>query len=72
MIVCHCKAVSDRTVREVVRSGASTRAHVRRACGAGGVCGGCRPVIQEILDDEREPAASQDLPLFDLDLAPAR
>ncbi len=52
MIVCHCKAVSDRQVRAAVRAGASRRGAVARACGAGTVCGGCRPVIDEIVSAE--------------------
>ena len=63
MLVCHCEAVNDRTIRTVVRSGARTCRQVDRACAAGGGCGGCRPLILEIIDDERERthAASGDV-----------
>ena len=54
MLVCHCKAVSDRTIRRVVRSGAATCRQVGRDCQAGRSCGGCQPLIREIIDDERE------------------
>ena len=54
MVVCHCKAVKECEVRRVVRAGASRRAEVTRACGAGGVCGGCHPVIDEIVAGEAE------------------
>ena len=53
MIVCHCRAVSDRAIREVVRSGASTCREVARACHAGRMCGGCRPTIAALIDEER-------------------
>ncbi len=57
MVVCHCKAVSERDVRRAVRDGASRRVEVTRACGAGSVCGGCHPVIDEIVSCEAESQA---------------
>ena len=53
MIVCHCKAISDRTIRGVIRRGADSTREIARACGAGRVCGGCRPAIREVLEKER-------------------
>lgn len=53
MIVCHCRAVNDRAIREVVRSGASTCREVAIACHAGRICGGCRPAIAALIDEER-------------------
>jgi bacterioferritin-associated ferredoxin len=53
VIVCHCKAISDRTIRGVIRRGADSTREIARACGAGRVCGGCRPAIREVLQDER-------------------
>jgi len=52
MIVCHCKGVSDRSIRQAVRAGARSSRQVVRACGAGSRCGGCRPMIEEIIDRE--------------------
>ncbi len=69
MLVCHCKGLSDRHVRAAVSSGADTRRKVVRACGAGSVCGGCRPVIDEILRDHHEESADAGL---SLEFAPAR
>lgn len=57
MIVCHCKGISDREIRTAVRDGAQTHRQVARACHAGRTCGGCHPVIREIIESEREPAA---------------
>ncbi|HJO22938.1 MAG: (2Fe-2S)-binding protein [Myxococcota bacterium] len=57
MLVCQCKGVSDRTVREVVRAGARSGREVARACGAGRSCGGCRPLVREIIEDERDTTA---------------
>ena len=61
MIVCHCKAVSDNAIREAVRDGARSVRQVSRACHAGRTCGGCRPVIRELIADESETAFSADL-----------
>lgn len=51
MLVCHCRAVNDRQIEAAALCGATTVRHIVSACGAGGVCGGCRPVIAEILDE---------------------
>jgi len=56
VIVCHCKAVSDQAVREAIREGARSCRQVSRACGAGHHCGGCRPLIREIIKTESEPS----------------
>jgi bacterioferritin-associated ferredoxin len=50
MLVCHCKGLSEREVRSAIEAGACTRRALARECGAGSVCGGCRPVIEELLD----------------------
>lgn len=49
MIVCHCKALTDRDLCDVLRQGAASAAEVERACGAGGECGGCRPHVQMLV-----------------------
>ncbi len=54
MLVCHCHGLSDRDIRQAVRQGATSRSQVTRRCGAGGRCGGCRPVIEEIVGDETD------------------
>ena len=54
MIVCHCQAVCDRSIRDAVRSGASSVRQVGRACEAGRRCGGCQPVIREIIASESQ------------------
>jgi len=58
VIICHCRAVNDRAIREVVRSGASTCREVARACHAGRICGGCRPAIAALIDEERAQVAT--------------
>lgn len=51
MLVCHCRAVNDRQIEAAALCGAGSVREIVAACGAGGVCGGCRPVIEEILTE---------------------
>jgi bacterioferritin-associated ferredoxin len=52
VLVCHCRAVNDRQIEAAAAlCGATTVREIVSACGAGGVCGGCRPAIEEILDE---------------------
>jgi NAD(P)H-nitrite reductase large subunit len=53
MIVCHCHGVSDRQIRAAVRfEGAACVDDVSAACDAGSGCGGCLPLVEEILEAE--------------------
>jgi bacterioferritin-associated ferredoxin len=49
MIVCHCMRVNDRQIRMTVESGATTVAQVARTLGAGSCCGGCAPLVAELV-----------------------
>ena len=51
MILCLCKAVSEKTVRLVIAEGATTVDAVAARCGAGSDCRSCRSTIREIIDD---------------------
>lgn len=53
MIVCLCQGVSERRVRAAIAAGARTRRAVTRACGAGGVCGGCHDAIRQLIEQQR-------------------
>jgi bacterioferritin-associated ferredoxin len=61
VIVCHCRAVSDRVVRKAVDRGACDLAEVAKRCGAGARCGGCHPVLMSLLaallDDQPDELA---------------
>jgi len=50
VIVCSCRAVSQRTVDAVLASGASTVDDIADRCGAGGACGGCWPELERLLE----------------------
>lgn len=50
-LICTCFFVSERTIeREIQARGLTTVAEVTRACNAGGGCGSCHQLIQEIID----------------------
>jgi bacterioferritin-associated ferredoxin len=49
MYVCHCRAVTDSTIERVIADGARTIAEVGAECRAGTSCGGCWPVLAELL-----------------------
>jgi bacterioferritin-associated ferredoxin len=49
MYVCHCRAVTDATIERVITGGARTIAEVGAECRAGTRCGGCWPVLAELL-----------------------
>jgi bacterioferritin-associated ferredoxin len=53
MLVCHCKALSEHEIRRLIRQGVRSLREIVRGCGAGAHCGGCRPLIAEILESER-------------------
>jgi bacterioferritin-associated ferredoxin len=57
MLVCHCRAVFEREVREAVRAGAVTKTAVARTCGAGSDCGGCERFVDEIIAQETSACA---------------
>jgi NifU-like protein len=54
-LICTCFFVSERTIeREIATRGLSTVAEVTRVCNAGGGCGSCHQLIQEILDTQHD------------------
>lgn len=51
-LICTCFGVSEQTIERVIESAAlHTVEQVTRACNAGGGCGSCHPLIEDILDD---------------------
>jgi bacterioferritin-associated ferredoxin len=68
MLVCHCHCVTDRTIRDAVRAGATSAAKVGSVCGAATGCGGCRDLVEHIVESEREGSSG---PKTHLALAPA-
>jgi bacterioferritin-associated ferredoxin len=50
LYVCLCKAITDKAVTRAIEEGACSFRAVAATCGAGTVCGGCRPAIMALLD----------------------
>ncbi|WP_131767708.1 (2Fe-2S)-binding protein [Candidatus Protofrankia californiensis] len=53
MLVCSCFAVTERTLRGVIESGACDTGEVGDVCAAGTGCGGCLDEIEELLTGYR-------------------
>jgi bacterioferritin-associated ferredoxin len=49
MIVCICKAVSDKRIRNAAKDGVTTLRELSRELGVGTCCGKCVPQAREIL-----------------------
>ena len=49
MVVCHCQAINDKAIVAEILSGALDVDAVAARCGAASRCGGCRPVVEELL-----------------------
>jgi bacterioferritin-associated ferredoxin len=64
MIVCVCKAVSDRHIRAAVGDGANSLRDLTRELGVGKCCGKCLPEAKAALSAALEPCASARSPLF--------
>jgi bacterioferritin-associated ferredoxin len=52
MIVCVCRAVSDRTIKALVDEGAESMADLRAASGIGECCGKCARQAREVLSEQ--------------------
>jgi bacterioferritin-associated ferredoxin len=57
MYVCHCSAITDRTIDAVIASGARSVGDVTRLCHAGGGCGGCHERLQALIDNHTSAAS---------------
>ena len=49
MVVCSCRAVTDRTVHSAICAGADSVDDLASLCTAGTRCGGCWPELQRLL-----------------------
>lgn len=54
MYVCLCHAVTSDEVASAIADGAHSREAVSRACRAGGDCGSCHGMIEDMIDDHLE------------------
>jgi bacterioferritin-associated ferredoxin len=58
MIICVCKAVSDRHIRSAVKNGAASVRDLTRELGLGSCCGKCVPEAKAILSAALDSHAS--------------
>lgn len=70
MLVCHCRGITDRQIRRLVREGATSTRDVARATGAGLRCGGCRSNVKQVVDEavEREFQNTRTTTFLDLSI----
>jgi NAD(P)H-nitrite reductase large subunit len=54
MLVCHCFVIRACEVRSAIANGARSTREIRRVCRAGSGCGGCTPLIEELLEEHAE------------------
>lgn len=62
MYVCVCLAITQSEVEQSIEGGATSVAEVTRACRAGGDCGACHGMIEQMIEDhldERRPLESE-------------
>ncbi len=60
MLVCHCRRVNHHQVLDACHSGANSVEEVGRECGAGTGCGGCHPLIEDLIQLARRTEPSRD------------
>jgi len=64
MIVCVCKAVSDRHIRAAVKAGASSLRDITRELGVGTCCGKCVPEARAALSASLDVFGASPAPVF--------
>ena len=60
MIICVCKAVSDRHIRAAVNCGATNLRDLTRELGVGTCCGKCVPEARTILSNSLDARSQPD------------
>jgi bacterioferritin-associated ferredoxin len=61
MWVCICHAVTKDQVEAAIEGGAMTRDAVTSACGAGGDCGSCHHMIEQLIEAREDVIAPEKL-----------
>ena len=51
MVICSCRAVTDRAVLAAIADGATTVEAVTDRCAAASRCGGCWPELERLLGE---------------------
>ena len=53
MIVCICRAVSDKTIHNAIENGAESVQEIGATCRAGTSCGACVPNMQRMIEEKK-------------------
>ena len=56
MVVCSCRAVTDRTIRAAIDEGAQTVEELTQHCAAATDCGGCWPELERLISEHSDCA----------------
>jgi len=51
VIVCVCKGVNEREIRQTITSGCVTEESIGHLCGAGTDCGSCLETLRDLLQE---------------------
>ena len=54
MLICHCRAVSDKVLRCHLAAGVCHERDLIVRSGAGSRCGGCLPQLRQLLAEQRQ------------------
>jgi bacterioferritin-associated ferredoxin len=57
VVVCHCNAVNDKQLLALIKEGTTSFEQIAAMCGAGARCGGCRLLIEDIVDRHAAPGS---------------
>ena len=49
MLICHCRKVNDGVAKAAIEAGATDLDGLAALCRAGSGCGGCHPMLEELL-----------------------
>lgn len=53
MVICLCKGVSDKKIRQLIAGGAKSLREIMASCKAGSDCGSCVCAVKEMLNQDR-------------------
>jgi bacterioferritin-associated ferredoxin len=60
MLICSCRAASERTVKTAIAAGARSVPEIALLCGAGSKCRGCWPALEALLRESTEHPADRE------------
>jgi NAD(P)H-nitrite reductase large subunit len=64
MIICQCNGITEKDIiRAIKKKGATKLEHIQRLTGAGTNCGRCIPVINRLLEENKQKISDPQLKL---------